>query len=65
MNDVDPATISDAERLARAVILFYSAVTWDDPERALWLSLTGESDATTRVLCDLARVVRDKERIEK
>jgi hypothetical protein len=54
------AQLSNAERLAHAVLLFYSP-TWDDHKRRLWHALTGEDEATTRILCDLAHRVRAEE----
>ena len=48
--------MSDAERLARAVLLFHNGGPWTDQERATWVALTGDYDATTvKLLCDLAR----------
>jgi len=47
--------MTDAERLARAVLLFHGGGPWTDHERAIWHALTGEHEATTRALCDLAR----------
>jgi hypothetical protein len=57
----DMAEISNAERLARAVLLFHDSAEWTDQQREVWTALTGEHDATTRVLCDLARRVRNQE----
>lgn len=57
----DITKISNAERLARAVLLFHGSVEWTNGQREVWTALTGEHDATTRVLCDLARRVRDQE----
>lgn len=47
--------MSDAERLARAVLLFHNGGPWTDQERETWVALTGEYEATTVKLCDLAR----------
>lgn len=55
------ARIGNAERLARAVLLFHRGVPWSDEDIAIWKALTGEWDATTKVLCDLARRVRAQE----
>ncbi len=49
-----------AIRLAKAVLLFHDATQWGDTERAAWIKLTGRSEATTRVLGDLARDVLDE-----
>jgi hypothetical protein len=57
----DMAKLSLAERLARAVLLFHRGGIWTDWDREVWLALTGEHDATTRVLCDLARELRSHE----
>jgi hypothetical protein len=49
--------MTDLERLARAVLLFHHGGPWRDADREVWLKLTGQYDATTKVLCDLAREV--------
>lgn len=51
------ANITDAERLARAVLLFFWGGRWDLDDQARWKTLTGTNDATTRTLGDLARTV--------
>lgn len=43
------------ERLARAVLMFHRGGAWTGQDRCEWVFLTGEEDATTKVLCDLAR----------
>ena len=43
------------ERLARAVLMFHRGGPWTGQERIEWVMLTSEEDATTKVLCDLAR----------
>jgi len=53
--------MSDAERLAKAVLLFHRGGPWFDRDRELWSALTGEREATTKVLCDLARRIRATE----
>jgi hypothetical protein len=53
--------LSDAERLARAVLLFHRGGPWTAWDIEVWRVLTGESEATTRALCDLARRVRKAE----
>jgi hypothetical protein len=57
----DMARISDAERLARAVLLFHRGGPWSDWDREVWRALTGADEATTRALCDLARTVELEE----
>ncbi len=54
------AQLDQAERLARAVLLFHRGGPWGDEEREAWKALTGCDEATTRVLCDLARQVRQR-----
>jgi len=50
--------MSDAERLARAVLLFHKAPIWGPEQRDEWHSLIGKQEsATTVTLCDLAREV--------
>lgn len=53
--------MTSAERLARAVILFWSPSPWGPDKAQLWQELTGTSACTSVVLCDLARQVRDEE----
>jgi hypothetical protein len=43
------------ERLARAVLAFHRGGQWTGTDRNEWVMLTGEEDATTKTLCDLAR----------
>jgi hypothetical protein len=50
------------ERLARAVLLFHSGHPWTGSLRNEWAALTDEEEATTRVLCDLARRLLAEER---
>lgn len=47
--------MSDEEKLAIAILLFYRVGPWTDEHRAIWKEITGEFDATTRVLAGLAR----------
>jgi hypothetical protein len=55
------AKLSKAERLARAVLLFFRGGPWTAEDRDVWQALTGTELATTRTLCDLARDVRSAE----
>lgn len=55
------ARLSTAECLARAVLMFYDAAPWDQEKQKVWKALTGREEATTKVLCDLARRVRTME----
>lgn len=50
--------MTDAEKLARAVLLFHDGEVWTSAKRQEWLELTGAHDATTRTFCDLARRVK-------
>lgn len=45
------------ERLVQALLLFHSAEAWDEDRRRRWEELTGHREATTKVLCDLAREI--------
>lgn len=53
--------MSNAERLARAVLLFHHGSPWTADDAEMWVTLTGSQDATTRTLCNLARRVRREE----
>lgn len=44
-----------AIKALRAVLLFHDARDWNVNKRLYWLQLTGETEATTRVLCDCVR----------
>ena len=44
-----------AERLAQAVLMFHRGGPWTADDRVVWHALTGQDEATTKVLCDLAR----------
>ena len=39
----------------RAVLLFHSGGEWDEERRNEWHALTGEDEATTKILCDTVR----------
>lgn len=43
------------ERLVRAVLLFHGNGPWLPEKSDEWWTLTSNREATTRVLCDLAR----------
>lgn len=58
-----PLLMTAAERLARAVLLFHRGGRWTGQDRNEWVMLTGEEEATTKVLCDLARRVAAEERM--
>lgn len=45
------------EGALEAVLLFQRGGAWGAPERMIWERITGERDATTRVLCDHVRKV--------
>jgi hypothetical protein len=47
--------MTDAERLARAVLLFHRGGMWTEMDREEWELLTGSGEASTKTLCDLAR----------
>ncbi len=38
-----------------AVLLFHSGGEWDEAKRNEWFNLTGETDATTKIMCDTVR----------
>ena len=52
--------IPTLEVLARALLLFHSPSPWHQDKQQEWERLTGTKEATTKNLCDLARmVIRD------
>lgn len=55
------AKLSKAERLARAVLMFFEAGEWTREKRVMWTALTGSVEASSKVLGDLAREVRAEE----
>lgn len=55
MNNQAAPYIPPVERLALAVLLFHSQGAWMEAKSAEWLRLTGTREATSKVLCDLAR----------
>lgn len=50
-----PRTPTPVKRLQQAILLFHSAEPWDEERQRQWQELTGRREATTKVLCDLAR----------
>lgn len=55
MPETNPSKMSDAERLATAVLLFHKGGQWTDSDDILWEKLVGSNSATSRTLCDFAR----------
>jgi hypothetical protein len=53
--------MSDAEKFARAVVLFHQGGEWTRANSELWFALTKTDVATTRTLCDFARKIIDHE----
>jgi hypothetical protein len=49
--------VSDTERLARAIILFYKGGPWSPEDTQRWIELTNAPSVTTKELCNLARRV--------
>ena len=52
------APLTDAQRLAEAVLLFHRGGHWTLGDRRRWLQLTGSADCTSKALCNLARAVQ-------
>jgi hypothetical protein len=57
--------MTGAERLARAVLLFHKGGEWTPDNLAEWRVMTGSMEATTKVLCDVAREVLVDERLRR
>jgi hypothetical protein len=51
--------MNEAERLARATLLFHRGGMWTEQDRATWRTLTGSEHATTVTLCLLARAITE------
>jgi hypothetical protein len=62
MSDQVSRPLSNAERLARAVLLFHSGGYWDSDKQAKWIAVLGKVvPTTTKELCDLAREILAEE----
>lgn len=48
------AAAPDMAAVAEATILFYT-INWTDEKRKRWKELTGQEEATTKILCNFAR----------
>ena len=59
--EIDDVMAKAARRreLLDAVLLFFRTGVWGDAERAEWLSLIGDDEATSRVLCDAIRAHKE------
>jgi hypothetical protein len=57
----DMAPLSDAERLARAVVLFFKGTAWTPQDTENWTALTGMKECSNRALCNFARLIERKE----
>jgi hypothetical protein len=53
----EKAYVRGLEKLAQATLLFHRGGPWTPEDRQMWLALTGDVEATTKSLCDLARKV--------
>ena len=53
--------ITDAEKLARALLMFFDSGAWSPDRARQWRELMGEAPANSKTLCDLARKVRISE----
>ena len=49
------ARVAKLEAAAKAALLFHRGGEWTTEDQEAWFALTGELDATTKVLCDSAR----------
>lgn len=56
----DGPNVDALERVAKALILFHAPGPWDGKRAEEWFNLTHSSEATTKGLCDLARVALKK-----
>jgi hypothetical protein len=57
--------MTGTERLARAVLLFDRGGAWTADNMAEWKVVTGSSEVTSKVLCDVAREVLVDERLRR
>lgn len=53
--------MTEAQKLAKAVLMFFRGGDFGAEQKATWLALTGSDEATTKTLCDLARKVEAQE----
>lgn len=53
--------ITDAEKLARGVLLYFNTSPWTSEHQEMWELVTGTKDTNAKNLCDLARKVRKEE----
>lgn len=56
-----PVRMSDAEKLARGVLLYFDASPWTADKQEQWHLVTGTDEANSKNLCDMARRVRQRE----
>lgn len=59
-----PVELSDAEKLARAVRLYFKGSPWTADDSDRWQFLTGTRECNSRTLCDFARAIERKEERE-
>jgi hypothetical protein len=55
VSDQPQAIFEAMRKLALAVVLFHRGGPWTPVDQERWRSYTGSDEATTKVLCDLAR----------
>lgn len=53
--EVRDAGVDRLRNACRAVLLFHSSGPWDETKARRWRDLTGQTDATTKSLCDAVR----------
>jgi hypothetical protein len=57
--------MTDGEKLAIAVLLFYAQGPWDESKRDKWRAVMGHDDANTKAMGNLARKIIEDQRLKE
>jgi hypothetical protein len=56
--------MTDGEKLAVAVLLFYNPAPWDMSSQLKWQAVIGQANVNTKALGDLARKIMEAQRVK-
>jgi hypothetical protein len=56
--------MTDGEKLAVGVLLFYSGGPWDMSSQQKWRAVMGQDNVNTKALGDLARKIMEAQRVK-